>query len=519
MAQKVKLDKDTILEFLETRKDVLFITVLIALLIGGGWSLYQKSALSVEQIIDDTMRKPDRAGGNATAVVVPQDVVTSLLEKRPQSMYKIDRSPFGSPQEQLRIRDELEKTYNRGVELFNAKDFPAAIEQFKKVIDLDVTETRITYAIQPSEYMRRAQREYLKTNFSSMLTSAENDIQEGDRFLSANQLQEAEKVYSRANKTLSEAVTADPEGESVGKDNFTKISALQQSVFQKWQTVQTSMLRGEIQKEVTQAQTLLNQQDLVALMKSMLQLKQVQEHVNLVDPNNAIVPQDQRQPLVTLMTTIQERLKTGFPDLVNQAEAQFTQSLAAKDLLKTKEAIQVMRLALTLNPQEKTLPQKINALVTERAKLVIEQTDLFIAQQQKLLDGQQYDQFDAEGKVKFLDELASLRALGTGALSNEIRTQITDRETKLKRDIRKPPLLTEEFDITEITKGASDKWNIVVRDKKSRTGARTKTLSLSQGAKDTSTQISLTQVDTAKGIVILSKPGCSPTELKISQSK
>lgn len=521
MAQKVKLDKDTVLEFLETRKDVLFISILVLLLLYGGWFLYQQSAQSVDQIIQKAIQNPDRSGGKAddSKVVIPEEVVTTLVTKRPRTMYDVQKSPFGSPQEQLRIRDELQKTYNRAVELFNANDFPGAIEQFKKVIALDVTESRITYQIQPSEYMRRAQREYLKTNFSGMLTSAENDIKEGDRFMTGSQLQEAEKVYSRANKTLSDALAADPDGAAVGKENFSKIQSMQQSVFQKWQTVQTTVLKNEIQKSVTQAQQLLGQQDLVALTKSWIQLNQVGEHLNLVDPNAAIITQDQRQPMISLVNSINEKLKTGFADLVSQAETQFNQALAEKDLTKTKETVAVMRLAINLNPQDKTLPQKIGALVAARAKLVLELVDQFIAQQQQIIDKQQFDQFDADGKVKFLDELAALRALGTTALANDLRTQLADRETKLKRDIRKPPLLTEGYDIIEISKGASDKWKIVVRDKVSRTGSLTKTLNLSVGGRDTSTQISLTQVDTEKGFVILSKPGYSATEVKINQNK
>ncbi len=522
MAVKVKLDKDTILEFLDTRKDQIFIVLLLALFLGGGWFLYQKSALSVGDIINEAIKNPTgRAGAETTKTVTPDDVVTSLVEKRPQTLYDIKRNPFGSPEEQLRLRNEVQQTYNRAVELFNAGEYETAIQQFEKVIALDVTETRISYPVMPSEYKRRAQREFLKNNFQSMYTSAENDINEGNRFLSANQMQQAEQVFARANKTLSDAIAADTDGSAIGKENLDKIQKMQQDVFQKWQSIQTAMLKTEIQKGTSQAQQLLGQNDLIALLKSMIQLKKVQEELNVVDPNFALIKQEERQPLINLVATIQNRLKEGYAELVTQAEAQFDQSLSAKDLLKTKEAIQVMGLALSINPQDKNVQQKLAALVVKRSQLVIELTTQFIAQQKDILDKKQYDSFDQEGKVKFLDELIALRALGGNALNADQKTQIANLENTLKTTIRKPPLVTEEFEILSIAKStAADTWNISVRDKKSRTGGRTYNLRLKVGGpEDTNTKISLTQVDTAGGFVILSKPDCSPAKVDINQSK
>lgn len=520
MALKVKLDKDSVLEFLEQRKDVLFISFLALLIILGGWFLYQKSALSVGEIIDEVIQNPSTgAGGAKEQAVVPSDVVASLLEKRDRTMYSVRRSPFGSPEEQLRIRSEVQRTYNRGVELFNAGEYQAAIEEFEKVIAMDVTETRIQYPIQPSEYMRRANREYLKANFQSMLTSAQNDIQEGDRFVNANQLQEAEKVYSRANKTLSDAITADPEGTAIGKDNLQAVQTLQQNVFKKWQTVQSNMLKSELQKGIEEARRLLAQQDLIALVKNYVHLNQIQEQLNIVDPNFTMISQNQRQPLITLNNQIQERLKDGYADLITQAEAQFSEAIANKDNAKAKESIQVLRLALTINPQDnKSLQQKISALVVQRANLLLELVDAFIAEQEQILQSNNYDQFDAEGKIHFLDELIALRNLGGNALPSDIRSKIVDRETKLKRDIRKPPELTEAYDILEVKKSSiGESWTITVRDKSARTGSRTRNLTLRPGRRDALTKITLTEVDTAGGFVILSKPGYSPTKVNLNQ--
>ena len=522
MALKLKLDKDTVLEFLETRKDVLFVALLVVLLLFGGWSLYQKSALSVGDIIDDVIKKnADRPGGAVTAnTVLPEDVVNSLLDKRSQAMYNIQRNPFGSPEEQLRIRTEVQQTYNRAVDLFNAGDYETAIQQFERVIALDVTETRISYPIMPSEYKRRAQREFLKGNFQGMLTSAENDISEGARFAGANQLKQAEQVYARANKTLSDAIAADPDGSAIGKENLDKIQKMQQDVFGKWQVVQTSMLKTEISKGLSQSQQVLAQGDQIAVLKSLIQLQKVQEQLTVIDPNFALVKTEERQPVVTLITNMQNRLKDNYDDLIAQAEAQFNNALASRDIAKTKESIQAMRLAANFNQQDKALPQKIAALVSKRAQLVIELATEFIAQQKAILDAKNYDRFNADGKVRFLDELVALRAIGGSVIGADQKKQIAALENTLRTEIRKPPELTEGYDILSIKKGSfGNKWTVSVRDKTSRTGSRPHTLSLAPGGSpDSTTKISLVQVDTDEGFVILSKPGYSNTKVTINQN-
>ncbi len=520
MALKLKLDKDAISEILETKKDFLFIGILIVLLLYGGWFLYQKSSISVDDLIQEATSEEENknAGGNLEKVVVPTDVVDSLLEKRSRVMYNVASSPFGSPQEQLRMREEVENTYNRGVSLFNAGEYESAIQQFDLVVNkLDVTESRIPYPIMPSEYKRRSQREYLKRNFDRMLTSAQNDIQEGDRFAAAKQLLEAEKVYSRSNKTLSDALAADPDGASIGADNLTKVKTLQQGVFQKWQSVQTSLLKSELQKGTNQAQQLLAQNDLIALLKSMLNLNQIQARLNQIDANFNMVPQSERNLLVALITQIQEKLKSGYSDLCLQADQQFQRSITAMDMVESKAAIQVMQMALSINPQDDALQQKISSSIVRRAELVIQKADDFIKQQVDFINQGQYEQFDAKTKIAFLDELVGLRNLGGGAINATLRNQITDRETQLKTKVRKPPELTKDYDFIKVVKRAS-KYQIQYYDKTSRSRRKVNTLTLSLGEKDRKTLIALKEVDSDGSFVILSKPGYTSAKVDINQA-
>jgi len=317
----LKLDKDTLLEFLDRYKDQLFIGALTLTLVAGGWALYQRSALSVDELIREVTEEPDRQGADAqTERVLPQDVVDKLLAKRAPDMYSIKRNPFGSQEEQLRKRDEVKNAYNRGVELFQAGDYETAIQQFDKVIALDVTETRIPYAVLPSEYKRRAQSEFLKRNFDRVLASAKSDLQEGDRLVSTAKMAEAEAVFLRANKNLTEAITADPEGTSVGKENLDTLKQMQTQAFNKLIAVQSSVLKNELQQGVQQAQQMLGQNDLIALLKCNFSLLALQQRLNEVDPNAELIKANERNQVASLVQQIQKRLTDGYADLVVQAD-------------------------------------------------------------------------------------------------------------------------------------------------------------------------------------------------------
>ncbi len=517
MALKLKLDKESIAEILSTKKDFLFTGLLAVLLLYGGWFLYQKSSISVDDLMKKATTEEDNKaqGGPTEKVVVPTDVVDSLLNKRSRVMYSASSSPFGSPQEQLRMREEVERTYNKGVALYNAGEYESAIQQFDLVVNkLDVTESRIPYPIMPSEYKRRSQREYLKRNFDKMLLSAQNDIKEGDRFAGVKQLLEAEKVYSRSNKTLSDALAADPDGSSIGADNLTKVKTLQQSVFQKWRSVQTSLLKTQLQKGTNQAQQLLAQNDLIALLKSMLNLNQIQNTLNQVDANFNMVPQSERNRLGALIKQIQDKLKSEYSNLCLQADQQFQSAITASDMVESKAAIQVMQMALSTNPQDDALQQKISSSVVRRAELVIQKADEFITQQVNFIKNNQLENFDAKSKIAFLDELVGLRNLGSGAINATLRNQITDRENQLKTKVRKPPELVKDYDFIKVIKRAS-KYQIQYYDKTSRSRRKVNTLTLSKGEKDRKTKIVLKEVDTDGSFVILSKSGYTSAKVLI----
>jgi len=516
----LKLDQDSILEFLDRYKDQLFIGTLALMLVIGGWSLYQRSALSVDDLIREVTEEPDRAGsGPRSERVSPQEVVDKLVAKRPPDMYTITRNPFGSQEEQLRKRNEVKSAYDRGIELFQAGDYEAAIQQFERVIALDVTETRIPYAVLPSEYKRRAQSEFLKRNFDRVLASAKSDLQEGDRLVSTGKLPEAEAVFLRANKNLTDAITADPEGASVGKENLDALKQMQSQAFNKMIAVQSTVLKSELQQGIQQAQLLLGQNDLIALLKSNFNLVALQQRLNEVDPNQELIKAAERNQVTALSQQIQKRLADSYAELVIQAEKQFAEALVQKDMNKSKEAIAAKRLAQQTNPQDPELQTKINNAVIKRAEMVVELADAFIAQQQALLNQGQYDQFDAQGKLRFMDELNALRTIGPSTDAT-LRNQVVDRLKQIQ-NLRKPPVLTQDYEIQSVQESGRGIFKIEILDKTVRTGPRKRVLTnIREGANrgDRSTGIYIKKVDTEKGSVILSKSGYSDVEVKLSPS-
>lgn len=514
----LQFDKDATLEFLEARKDQLFTLVLVILLLAGGWFLYTQSSVTKEELIQQALETPDRTGGSGPGdgIVTPDDVVSALLEERPADMYQVKRNPFSSPEEQLRIRKEVESAYQRGEELFRTGQFEAAIQQFERVIQLDVTESRINYPILPSEYQRRAMRENLKSNFDRLMTSAQKDVQEGKRLIAAQQFQEAETVLKRANENLSEALEADPDGSAIGQEKFNQLKNLQQEAFQNLAQVQTTIIQSDLSKGIQQAQQLLAQNDLIALLRSMLSLMALRQQLTQIDPNAELVRMNDRNRLNSLISQIQQRLNDNYATLESQAENQFNQAVVEKDLIKSREAVMIMRQIFQANPNNQELQKKIDDMVVRRADMVIEAANEFITKQTAILNQQQYEQFDQKMKILLIDEITQLRNLGRPITSTQ-RDNLLNLERSV-RALRIPPPVTEDYDIISVNPRIGDIYEIELYDKKSRTGTRKISISLRVGKEDRRTGILLKQVDTANGFVILSKSGYSDAKVNIAKA-
>ncbi len=513
----LSIDKDALADFCSVYKDYIFLVVLLLVLVVGGWFLYQQSAQSVEDIIQEKISAG--AGGvnpdQDDEVVSSEEVVNTLLSKRSSASYEVQRSPFGSQEEQYRKRQEVESAYQKGRELFEAGDYQSAIQQFDRVIALDVTESRISYPVLPSEYKRRAQQEYAKRNLDTILQDARKNIQEGDRLVEAGSKKEAIEAYNKASTSLSNVIDSDPQGQNIGIENLNTVKELQQEAYNKAMNIQREIIREELNQELAESQQVITGQDMIAALKKYFALNQIQQRLDTIDPNSTLISRNERSTLQSRIEQIQNKIAGNFDALIAQAESQFNQALAQEDLVKTQEAIFILRQALNYRPSDKELANKINDFVNQRTNLLIQKATQFYQEQQTILANNEYDKFDENKKKQFINELYVLRERGN--LTSEQRKQVSELETNL-RSLVKPGPLTDAYEIVSVTPGATSRYRIVVRDKTS-TSNRALTLYLREGEEDKKTQINLKQVDTDNGFVILSKSGYMDVKINISSSQ
>ncbi|MBI1388701.1 MAG: hypothetical protein GC154_09670 [bacterium] len=511
--KKVSLDKDAILEFSAKFKDQIFLVVLLAALGAGGWYVYGQTSLTVDQIINQAKSGPGAGGGAAqSSVVDPQELVTLLTTKRPKSMYQVERNPFGSPEEQLRMRQEVDRAYQRGVELYNQGRYQESVDQFDRVIQLDVTETRMSYPVLPSEYKRRAMQENAKKNLDSILTSAQNDVNEGDRLAQAGQTDKAMELYHRARTNLASVIESDTDGKVIGADNLTKVKTLEQQAFKKFIQLRGQTLLKDVQAAMTEAQQASSGSDYIAMLKAAATLQRIQVEIQNIDPNAELVNRTTRTQVKSLYDQLESKVTSNFSALIAQAQQQFAQGITAKDLVKTQEAITALQQARTANPKDTTLAQQITDFIKQRADLVIQNAQQFVADQDALLKQGNYDQFDVAGRDRLLAELNRLADMGN-TFDDAKRNQMVSAISSLK-GLKLPPLLTSKYDIQTVAPmGSSYKVDLI--DKTGPT-ARQRTLILREGRPDTSTRIELKKVDTDGGFVILSRPDYMDVKVPIS---
>ncbi len=521
----LSIDKEALLEFLGKNKDPLFVSILALILVVGGWFLYQQSSQTAGQIIDPLLKQDDRsgrtggAGGTAQAKVTAEQVVGMLLDKRNQEVYSSQRNPFGSPEDQLRMRQEVQSVYDRAVNYFKNKDYEAALTEFDKVIALDVTETRIPYPVTPSEYKLLVTQQNLKENLDKILQNAQTDIAEGDRLAQSGNAKGAMEVYERANDNLMTAINSDPDGKVVGEESINKVKQIQQTAFQKYVTIRGQSLKQEYNLAINQSQQILGGSDYIEMLRVLNSLVLIQSAINSVDPNAQIIAREERTRLGRSADEMVKKLQDNFTSLTDQAKRQFEQALSENDPQKTKEAITVLRSAASFNLKNdaaaKTLKETISSFVNRRAQLVIKLSNAFAAEQETLLNEGNYEQFKEQAKNQYVAELKNLKEAGA-ALDLTTRKDLDDALVKVN-GLKLPPPVTDSYFVKNVTRSSGNNYKFEVTDKTG-TSPKPRIFRLKEGARDRTTGITLKQVDTDQGFVILSKPKYLDAKVNITSS-
>ena len=213
------------------------------------------------------------------------------------------------------------------------------MQQFDRVINLDVTESRIAYPTLPSEYKRMSLRENAKKNLDKILSTASNNIQEGDRFQGQSKITESLAAFNAADKALSEILQSDQDGSAIGQANIQKVKELQQQAFNKSVSLRRQTLLNEMTSELNQAQTLSQGSDYIGMMKSIFNLIRLQKDVTLIDPNSDLIKRTTRDRLASLITDLQTKIQGNAPVLISQAEQQFNKSIESQDHVKARKPL------------------------------------------------------------------------------------------------------------------------------------------------------------------------------------
>ena len=507
MALQLKFDQEAALEFIAKYKDQLMLVVLTLVLLGGGWYVYTNTSYTMQYYINEaTQTRAGGGGGGANDDAVdPNELVAQLTEKRERSLYQLERNPFGSPAEQMRMLEEVRNAYNQAVELYNQGQYQAAIEQFDRVISMDVAETRMNYPIQPSDYKQRAMRSYAQENLDQIISQAQNNIQQGDSALENGQRQQALDLFTQAYESLAEVREADPQGEAIGEDNLQQIDQLYREAYDKAMTIRGETLQETLEQDLANARQALNSQNYVEMLKMRARLVYLKQEINTVDPNANLISRTARNQIDTLISQIDTELQNNFDALVSQAKQLFQQGLADNDIQATQEAIAAMNQVLSVQPDQ-ALAQEIQDFRMQRAELVVQEAESFIAEQNQLIQQENYDQFNPQKKARLMQDLTRLLEFTRSANNTSLNQQIGDVIQRL-RNLSLPPQVTTDYEVSEIKKVTDTLYQITVLDKTNPRSPRNRKLIFSEGNTDSATQITLEQVDTDNGFVILSKPG------------
>lgn len=515
---KLKIDQEAIIEFSLKYKDQLMVGALTVVLLVGGWFVYTETAPSEEDYVREVIERPPRVSGSGGAgnndSIDPEELLQRLTERRERALYSIERNPFGSPEEQMRRLEEVQAAYNRGVELFNAGQFDQAVRQFDRVIALDVTESRMSYPIQPSEYKMRAMQENARRNLDAILSEATDNIAEGDRRSQQGQREGALEKYTEAYESLGAVRESDPDGSAIGQDNLRRVEELYLEAYEKAMAIRGEALQENLNRDLAEARTLVNSQDYFSMWKVRYRLVGLGQEIETVDPNANLVSRAVRTQLSQLVQQINSALEDSQDQLLLQAEQSFNEAIAGGDLQASQEALGVLTQFAGMR-QDQELNQRIQDFRARRAQLVISNAREFAQEQRAIIESGEFDRFDIQGRNRFIAELT---AMANVVREQNVRDQISEAQAEL-RALSLPPLVTDDYEIISIRQTGSNVnlFQVELNDRSVAARPTQRRIVLNVGRQEATTRITLTEVDTEGGFVILSKPGYRDAQVPYPQ--
>lgn len=504
------ISKDQIIEFISKRRDVL---VLLLLLILGAWG-YLRLREPLAKTVDESIEEHVRGGGSGSAggadALNSTELLGVLESKRPLSIYRVSRNPFGTPAEQLRLRQEVQQLYQRGVDLYKTGKWELAIPYFNRVIRLDVTETRIQYPISPSEYIRLADRQVKIRNLDPILAKANLDIQRAGG-LESSSVSEAIDAYESALLALRNLLSVDPQGEAMGKEKFDEISGRVSQLVQTVNNLKRQTLGQDVEAAISALNSAMQQASsnaygvLLAVTHGRVVRKEVQE----VDAGGSVIPAAKRTQLDSLVQTAEQTLAGALDDVAQQVQTRVSDSVQQGEFAAAHEGVNAFCDLCDRYPENSVLlAAQIDVMATYLVGVIQAGRDELKRITVTFQKGD-YAGYDPKAKEVLLGHLSTALSLGSLLTDND-RVQLAQLADSLRR-IKPPPPLDTVYDLLSC-RSIGTRYRIKLREKSTK---KEISLLLRKNRKDRAGFL-LRQVDSRNRVVILSKlPEYAPSQFKL----
>jgi len=492
------INKEQIIELVSKYRDIL---VLVALLALAGWG-YTRMQSTLSMTVEDRIRmevEGVKGGGGKSEALDSTKLVENLEGKRSLAVYTRVKNPFGTPAEQLRLRQEVQQLYQKGEDLFKAEKYEQAIQQFNRLVRLDVTETRIEYPVRPSEYIRMAEQRLNLRNLETTLAQVRQNSEQAAALVSSSP-ERAIDLYEPALMALKNLVEADPQGEAMGPDRFKEVSGLATEMEQTVTKLKRDRL-GSGFNQVTVALSTAAQQgagNATTLLPVLGQAREILQEAQQVDPDSSVVPAARRTELQTLVENTDKMLVDSAEAVAEQVRTSVANAIGQGDFNTANSQIKSFAALCSRHTDNGILATGQVEILSSYLSAVIGTAGKELTQLTEALSKGDLASYDEAKKEALLGQVAQALTLGP-LLTERDRTQLLQLEDKLRRAKPKPTLNTA-YDLISFNR-SGNRYRITL---KSKGDGKDIPLTLELKKKDPSGFV-LGQVDSKKRTVILSK--------------
>ncbi|HOE11203.1 MAG TPA: hypothetical protein PLQ35_04180 [bacterium] len=503
------INKEQIIELVSKYRDIL---VLVGLLALAGWG-YTRIQGALSMTVEDRIRmevEGVKGGGSKSQALDSTKLVQELENKRSPAVYSRLKNPFGTPAEQLRLRQEVQQMYQKGEDLFKNEKYEQAIQQFNRLLRLDVTETRIEYPVRPSEYIRMAEQRLNLRNLETTLAQVRQNSEQAAALVSSSP-DRAIDLYEPALAALKNLIEADPKGEAMGQDRFKEVSSLATEIEQTVTKLKRDRLAATFNQITTALSTAAQQgpNNATTLLPVLGQAREILQEAQQVDPEFSVVPAARRTELQTLTDNTDKMLVDSAETVAEQVRTSVANAVAQGDFNTANAQIKSFAALCSRHPDNGILATAQVEMLSSYLSAVIGSAGKELTRITEAIAKGDTAAYDEAKKEAVLEQVVQALTLGP-LLTERDRTQLLQIEEKLRR--AKPmPTLNTAYDLVSFNR-VGNRYRITL---KSKADGKDIPLTLELKRKDPSGFV-LGQVDSKKHTVILSKlPEYAPSQFQI----